>query len=490
MPTVQLNIILGFSYFVIAVLTEWWADTLAVWPAAGFLLAAMMVYGNKVWWGIWLGSFAGVLMHFTQFEDVMPSQLLSVAFLTATGNILGALIATKFLPAHFFNWEFSEAFHIRAGRYLAAAFSLGFIAALFGISSYHFLYSPIQVGFLNGVIGWAISDIVGVIVISPLCYLLYNHRHKIERNNLSCEGGIILLSTLLVSYFISGPGFHISSAAFLQPSLLIIPLIWAVLRLSPVEVAILNFLTFMMAWWGTSTGHGYFFAFFDNGGLTAMQVVLCFTLLSIQLMKMLLVQMRCKFIHQNELLEAQVTKRTQALEEAKREAEMLARTDSLTGLNNRRAFFLTARQTEKASQRHQRIFSVLMLDIDHFKRINDTYGHDVGDKVIIALAQCIDATVRDVDITARIGGEEFAILAPETSTAASFALAERLHTSIQNLVIPNDNQTLQITVSIGVATQTIAADSLDTLLKQADQALYSAKNEGRNRIKVFSSEPY
>lgn len=165
------------------------------------------------------------------------------------------------------------------------------------------------------------------------------------------------------------------------------------------------------------------------------------------------------------------------------ELERRAYTDYLTNLANRRYFLEQAEKELKRLHRHGGKLSILMLDIDHFKQINDCYGHKVGDTVLKQLAQVCLTCLRDLDIVGRIGGEEFAILMPDTDIDHSIQAAERLRATIASTqVSPNGVEPFHITVSLGVATLIDKDASIDTLLNQADQALYQAKNEGRNRV--------
>jgi diguanylate cyclase (GGDEF)-like protein len=164
------------------------------------------------------------------------------------------------------------------------------------------------------------------------------------------------------------------------------------------------------------------------------------------------------------------------------ELRRAATTDPLTGAFNRRSFNDAAAREIARAQRYGRPLIVAMLDIDHFKKLNDTYGHDAGDTALCIISDFCRKTLRDQDMWARLGGEEFGILLIETAVAgASFAL-DRLREGVANLDITAGGKTLHATVSIG-AVEYHSGD-LDNALKRADQALYEAKESGRNRIRV------
>jgi diguanylate cyclase (GGDEF)-like protein/PAS domain S-box-containing protein len=173
------------------------------------------------------------------------------------------------------------------------------------------------------------------------------------------------------------------------------------------------------------------------------------------------------------------------------ELERLAYTDHLTGLANRRRFFELAEHEVERALRYKAELSVLMMDIDHFKKINDIYGHKAGDIVLQKMAEMCRVALRSVDVVGRIGGEEFAILFPETSCKYAAEAAERLRSAFASTPIPIDDQHyLNFTVSFGVTTFSSTHNNLSALLSRADQALYQAKNSGRNRVVCMeSAEP-
>ncbi len=164
------------------------------------------------------------------------------------------------------------------------------------------------------------------------------------------------------------------------------------------------------------------------------------------------------------------------------ELRLLASTDPLTGLQNRHAFVKRGVSLLKGAQRYQRQCSALMLDIDHFKRINDTYGHAFGDAVLKAVAGELSQGLRDIDLLGRLGGEEFAAILPETDPQHALQVAERLRRAVQALSFTGeDGSRLHLTLSIGMAERLPGEVRLEDLLARADRALYRAKAAGRNR---------
>jgi diguanylate cyclase (GGDEF)-like protein len=168
------------------------------------------------------------------------------------------------------------------------------------------------------------------------------------------------------------------------------------------------------------------------------------------------------------------------------EVQRLATIDGLTGLYNRAHFSAEASRLSRITQRYKRPFAAIMLDVDHFKRINDTYGHPVGDDVIQVVAARLREAARDSDLVGRYGGEEFALVTPETG-ASALRLAERLHRVVSDQPVITRAGPVSVTISVGLAYADSGAEELGLLLARADAAMYEAKQAGRNR--VVTAEP-
>jgi len=161
----------------------------------------------------------------------------------------------------------------------------------------------------------------------------------------------------------------------------------------------------------------------------------------------------------------------------------LASIDPLTGAYNRRELFTRANAEQDRSHRYKSPLSMLMLDLDYFKSINDTYGHASGDLVLQTFAKACKLQLRNCDIFARIGGEEFAILLPETSLSDAFVLAERIRSETKSKAFTLKEQAIYLTVSIGIAQlKHEAFEEFNELFERADNSLYLAKKEGRDRV--------
>jgi diguanylate cyclase (GGDEF)-like protein len=170
------------------------------------------------------------------------------------------------------------------------------------------------------------------------------------------------------------------------------------------------------------------------------------------------------------------------LKEALIELKKLAATDELTGLPNRREIITQAEREFARVKRHGGELSILIIDIDHFKKINDNYGHDIGDEAIKVMANNASNCVRKDDVFGRFGGEEFVALLPCSNTEGALIVAERIRESIANNPLDLDGTTITLTVSVGATTYRKDDHSINDMLKRADQALYQAKNLGRDRV--------
>ena len=195
------------------------------------------------------------------------------------------------------------------------------------------------------------------------------------------------------------------------------------------------------------------------------------------------------------LKEIDIRKQTEAaLRESEEALRLLAITDSLTSLYNRRHFDKLAGDEIRRALRYSRPLSVIMFDIDFFKRVNDTFGHTVGDMVLKMVAKISKEKFRTTDIIARYGGEEFIVFLPESFATEAAAVAERLRKQIENTTVQAENHHITVTVSFGVSDFLRRTNSetdeiiLSDFISSADQALYASKNAGRNRVTVYESK--
>ena len=190
-----------------------------------------------------------------------------------------------------------------------------------------------------------------------------------------------------------------------------------------------------------------------------------------------------------EVLEAAVDRRTKEINNINVKLNVLATTDALCGVKNRRSFYESCGPIISYNRRERKPLAVLMLDIDKFKYINDTYGHGVGDEVLKSMAQKTSKILRKSDVFARLGGEEFSALLPNTTELGALKVAENIRQEIEHMeYVSSKNETIKFTISIGVATLNSHDINIESVLHRADIALYSAKRNGRNQVVLYNDE--
>jgi len=176
----------------------------------------------------------------------------------------------------------------------------------------------------------------------------------------------------------------------------------------------------------------------------------------------------------------------QRLQEKNADLKVLASTDDLTGIMNKRIFQEVSERYFKTAQRDSESLTLLLFDLDLFKEVNDTYGHQVGDKLLVRFVEILESFLRKSDILARVGGEEFALLLFNTDFEGAYALAEKIREEVKRHPFTFEGHEVSITTSIG-ATQLRASDaSFDEIFARADKALYQAKADGRNKTRLIS----
>ncbi len=167
--------------------------------------------------------------------------------------------------------------------------------------------------------------------------------------------------------------------------------------------------------------------------------------------------------------------------------KFLSETDDLTGVLNMRAFSGVAERIFRQAARYVRPVSVVMIDSDSLKNINDTYGHETGNRMLKLTVQRIEEELRETDVVARYGGDEFVVMLPETSCSGATGVANRIRRSIESTPLPTRDQKVSFTVSIGIACYPDHGNSLEVIMERADQAMYVSKTEGKNRITVYGA---
>lgn len=178
------------------------------------------------------------------------------------------------------------------------------------------------------------------------------------------------------------------------------------------------------------------------------------------------------------------------LEKALIREQKLSHTDALTGINNRRHLFELAQRKFAVASRYKQPLTVILFDIDHFKNINDLYGHDMGDQMLIRVTKIVFSELRSADVIGRYGGEEFIVLLPMTNAQQAYLLAERIRTSVASLCVPSEKGEISVTLSIGIAeiNHVPQSENVEDVFHRADEAMYCAKQAGRNRTAIYDTK--
>lgn len=444
-----------------------------VWIPSGIMLAAVLFIGSRVWPGIFLGAFFGNTWAYSDGANGELAATLIAGISNGLGDTLCFLVGAR-LIIHFAgtNFPFENSRHV-AFFILYGALLGSTISALFGATSLSLVDIIPWSQYSDVLITWWVGDAVGILLITP--FLLY---WAMRKNSIRLSGETILytLTLLVVGAYSLGlvtTGIHIP----LPLSILITVIMWSIFRLGPHTTHSTVLLIGAISLVATALGFGRFAINNLNDSLIELQIFL--SMLSITSMIIHSVLYERQLAEQNLLeanlsLEDKVQQRTQEL-------ATLATTDPLTGIHNRRSIVELIDLEIKRSSRHQTHFSVLMLDLDNFKSINDQLGHDIGDKVLQEACKVWQGELRDIDFLGRLGGEEFIIILPATNCNDGKIIAERIRACTELDAALEQTATMRVTVSIGV-TNSVEGDTVYTILKRADQAMYRSKDNGRNRV--------
>jgi len=418
-------------------------STTPFWPPTGIAIAALLALGLRFWPAIFAGAF---LVNLTTAGSALTS--LGIA----TGNTLEAVLAS-FLACRFAGGKhvFEKSWNIL--RFAVYAGTVGTaVAATFGVTS--LALGGFAAWSQYGIIWrtWWLGDAAGALVFAPFLLLWgADPRVKWSRKQF-LEGGVLLASTLLISGIVFGPVFHLQIRNDPWTFLCAPFLVWAAFRFGPREASAVICILCGVSVVGTTHGYGPFVRESVNDSLLLLQMFLSFQAL------MTLV------------FATEVSERRNQEEQA----NMLAIRDPLTGLANYRLLIERIGDEIKRYSRSSKAFSVLLLDLDGLKRINDEHGHLVGSLAICRVAEVLHLSCRETDTAARYGGDEFALVLSETSAESAAHVAQRISQRLaQDVEVP------RLSVSIGIAEYPRDGTTVEHLLSAADRALYEEKRGAR-----------
>jgi diguanylate cyclase (GGDEF)-like protein len=427
----------------------------ALWPPSGIALAAALLAGTRVWPGIWIGA---ALVNLTVETSLIA------AVLIATGNTLeavaGAALVRRWIgvPRCFERGEDVIKFVVIAAASAIIAATIAMAALVFR----HPLSGPeIAWNWLT----WWQGDAAGIIIVAPLI-LSWSVRGTVGWSRLKLLEALCCLLLLLV---MARAIFGLAVTGGYPLTIAILPLIiWAAFRFTQREVATAIALVCAVAVWSTLERRGPLALAPLNESL------------------LLLLAFTCIVVITGLTLSAVVAERSRTtleLEKALESVREQAITDPLTGLLNRRYLLEYLPREVIRAQRSGASLAVIMIDLDHFKDVNDRFGHEAGDRVLGAVAMLLKAHIRGSDIACRYGGEEFVFVLPGATLESARRRAEGLRLAIRRLDLKAGDRAIgTLTASFGVALYPEHAVSADALISASDKLLYEAKNSGRDRI--------
>ena len=434
----------------------------AVWPPSGIALAALLLFGERLWPGIWL---AAALANFTVNNSLLA------AVMIGTGNTLEALAAAALIrraigvPHQFEHGE-------DVVKFVAFSAASATIAATVGMVPLALANALSWTELLRNWLTWCQGDITGIVILTPLVLtwctreaFLWNPRYAYEG---VCFVLLLLIAAIVVFGYVAAPLAPFARAFMILPFI-----IWAAFRFSQREVTTVTAAVCAIAIGDTL-----------NDLSSAPPQVFNESLL-------LLLLFTSTLVITGLVLSAVVSERAQTLKDLRAALHNLhtqAVTDPLTRLLNRRylAEFLPREMIR--AQRKGDSLAVAMIDLDHFKRFNDSFGHEAGDLVLTRVSQLLMGHIRGSDIACRYGGEEFVLVLPDPTLEGAQRRAEEIRAAVKELQLRHQSKPLgPITVSLGLALFPDHAAGPDSLLRVADEALYEAKRAGRDRVIVGRS---
>jgi diguanylate cyclase (GGDEF)-like protein len=466
-PYVGQLIVVAGAYFAAAKLSLFFAIppgyATAVWPPSGIAVAALLLLGHRIWPGVWLGV--------ALVNAIVESSVLT-AVLIACGNTLEALAGAALIRRRVGGlYEFDSGEDVV--RFVAIAASCSVVAATIGVVAIALHGPAATLELAQNWWTWWEGDAVGIIMVTPLILSWSARPSPASSRQRTMEAVAFALALLLATVLIfggSGEPFTVLSLVFLIPPMII----WAAFRLGQREVMFASTAACSVAIWYTVQGRGPF------------------ALASLNQTLMLLLAFVCTVVTTGLVLSAVVGQRsrvTEALQGAMRELAEQAIRDPMTGLYNRRFLreFL-ARELIRAKRAGSGL-AVIMMDLDHFKRVNDSFGHDAGDLVLNEVATLLKSSIRGSDMVCRFGGEEFVLVLTDATRASALRRCEEIQAAIKRLEPAYRGCSLgHPTASLGLALFPDHAADADALINASDAALYEAKRAGRDCI-ITSSTP-
>lgn len=435
-----------------------------LWPPNGMLAAVLLLTHRQHWREVLIaGGIGSVVANLFNGNTIVAAS--SITFANLVEAWLVAAVIRKWTDRRVLFQESSDVMVLIAASIFAALVA----GAVSGTSAFVLSGAPFTKIFVK----WVLGDVLGLLVVMPIAIIahdLLRHGPDLMLSQRSqVEAGLILFAVFTVSLLVFAP--NMPPVQFLvMPTVLL-----ASFRLGPLGAALSTVIVAVVGSLGTVMVA-------QNDATSPDQITLRVLYFQLYLAILFLSALPIgSAMAQRVHLENDLMEEKDRADRFAGEMAALASVDDLTGLANRRQFLDSLDLMADAARRAEQPLTLAMIDIDHFKPINDQFGHAVGDAVLMAIGAACRTAVRGNDVIGRLGGEEFAMLMPVTDQQTAYRIVDRLREAVAAISIPiGDGRSVSVTISIGLAV--FANQQIDRLLVDADRALYLAKQRGRNRI--------
>lgn len=444
-----------------------------LWLPNALLLAFFLIKDKKEWkFYIPFLIIAEIIADYGSFTLI---QALQFSLVNLFETIVAAFLIKKFVG--------KEKLNFISTKYVLAFIFIGVnimpaIGAIFGATVYYTQIST-QSNIFEFWRLWFFGNAVGILVLAPLTVMLIENYKSLKTHIFNLQN----ISILVFGTYLAFEVFSRNDINFFLPTtplIFILILLWIVYKQGILPSLLFAFLITIIAIINTTNGTGPFSMFAEKETTIYLQEYIALLFIIVLFFGVLLKEIKDsnkKLEVLNKTLERKVKEKTKSLLQANEKLKNLAAKDSLTNIYNRRILeeFITKESFQ--AKRHKYSLSAIMIDIDHFKDVNDTYGHQVGDEVIIKISEIISLNIRKSDIFGRWGGEEFIIILPKTNIEEAFIVAENIRKKVE---IHDFDKVGKKTISLGISEFDFDEDALE-FVKNADAAMYEAKNNGRNK---------
>lgn len=442
------------------------------------LLLAFFLIKDKKEWPFYIPFFviAEIIADYPTFTII---QSLQFAFINIFETTVAALIIKKFSGNQKINFS--------SIKYVIVFFLVGLnimpaISGIFGALVYYTQIS-VDTSLVEFWRIWYFGDAVGILLLTPLAVLLIENYKSLKNYDFNVQNIITVIFTLFIAVDVFSFN-HINTTLLTTPQIFILIFLWIVYKKGILPALILSFFISLIAIHYTLNGMGPFSIYNNDVTTIYLQEFIASLISTIIFIGALLKEKsnaNNKLEELNKILEIKIEEKTKSLVEANENLTKLVSKDFLTNIYNRRAMSEYISHEIIKSKRYKNDLSLISLDIDFFKKINDNYGHQVGDAVLIEISKILTENIRKADILGRWGGEEFMILLPQTNKDNAYIVAENLRKKVEKYKFKNIGT---LSISLGV-TKFKFDENIIEFINRTDEAMYKAKKYGRNKAVVI-----